>query len=120
MCRRVIGSDRSPTLVIDCEFHRQVALEHAGFNSTKMYEQIADPLLSAVHLKAHIIRVNDASVPDLSSGLGIKRRLVEHDDPLLAGHQAINFLAVADQRKDYSFGNLRLVTQELCRADPLA
>jgi hypothetical protein len=50
----------------------------------------------------------------------VERRLVQHERAGLAGLEAVDFLAVLDQRADHAFGVLGLVAEEFGGAELLA
>ena len=85
-----------------------------------MHEEIAGLLLGVGDAKPHALAGHHAGVADLAAGLGIKRRLVQHDRAALAGLEAVDFLAVLHQRRHHALGGLGLVAQKFGGAELLA
>ena len=54
-----------------------------------------------------------AGIPDLAAGLGKERRAVEHHFPMIAAHQGLDALAIAQQRQHAPLGFELLVAAKL-------
>lgn len=77
-----------------------------------MVQVRAASLGGIAHLEAHASRLEVATVADLAAGLGVERRLVEDHDALLALLQALDGLAVPEQRDDLPGAGDALIAEE--------
>ncbi len=116
MRRRMIGPDRRPACVIDCEFEREAGSDLAYLQGPLMHENIAELFLRIGDAEAHAIGAHDAGIADLSARFAIEGRLIEDDGAGLAGAKTIGLPAVLDDRGDDAFGALRLIAEEIGRA----
>ena len=116
----VVGADMRAARVIDIEFQRRSGAERAFLDGDAMGEHVARHLLRVGDAHPHAVRMHDAGVADLSAGLAIERRLVEHHESALAFVQPLDLAAVADQCLHHAFRILGLVAEEVGRADLVA
>lgn len=77
-----------------------------------MVQVRAASLGGIAHVEAHASRLEVATVADLAAGLGVERRLVEDHDALLALLQALDGLAVPEQRDDLPGAGDALIAEE--------
>ena len=120
MRRRVIGPDRRASGVIDIELQCRSRLQGALLHRAQMHEQIAGLLLGLGDTEAHALAGHHTGVADLTAGLRIERRLVQHDRARLARFEAFDLAAILHQRADHAFGGLGLIAEEFSGPELLA
>src|SRR5262249_46040628 len=105
---------------VDLELQRVAYLQGALLQRALMHPEIAGLLLRVGDAELRAFAREHAGVADLATGLRVERGLVQHDAAGLTGLEAVDLLAVLDQRRDHAFRALGLVAQKLGRAEFLA
>ncbi|MNI25029.1 hypothetical protein D3C73_786670 [compost metagenome] len=77
-----------------------------------MNKQSLALLLRVRNSNLAIIAEDDTCIAHLTTGFAVERRLANDDLDVFAGSSGINRLAVPDDRLDYTFGLLGVVTEE--------
>ena len=106
--------------MIHLELQRGADLQRALLHGADMHEEIAGPLLGIGDAEPDALAGHHPGIADLAAGLRIERRLVQHDRAGLAGLEAVDILAVLDQRGNHALGALGLVAQKFGGAEFLA
>src|SRR3546814_4039070 len=96
MRRRMIAHGRAANAVGNDRLDAITNFQRAVFLHAVMTEYAAFELLRVLHVEAS----DRAAIANLSTGLGIERRVVEHDHAGVADIQCIDRLAVAIQREN--------------------
>ena len=110
----MVGTRGRTTPVIDDQFYGIAGFEGAGFDAADMDEHIAQFFLCVRDAEQPTLgTLDDALVADLSAGLAIKRRLIEHNRGFFAGFEALHLLAVLENGADLAFGGFRVVAEEI-------
>src|ERR1700724_1751720 len=112
MRRRMIGTYRLPSFVIDNQLKGKPEAHLAFFDQSFVNNQIAEFLLGIVDTEANAARTHDASVADLAAGFAIERCLIEDDGSGLARAENRDFLTVLEDRGDKPFRALHVVAQK--------
>lgn len=94
-----LGLDRAADAQVAPGDHAMVQVRAAGLGGI-------------AHVETHASRLEVATVADLAAGLGVERRLVENHDTLLALLQALDGLAVPEQRDDLPGAGDALIAKE--------
>src|SRR5207237_4826757 len=78
----------------------------------RVHEHVTRTLLRVRDARADAIGRHRAGVADLTAGLAVERRLVEHHLTALAGLQPGDLVAVAHERSDDALGPFGVVAKE--------
>jgi hypothetical protein len=81
-----------------------------------MHDHARALLLGVDHSKLRTSRFQPAAVTDLAAGLGVKRRVLQHDDAGLTSHQFLDAGAISEQRGDARGVIKQLIAGELATA----
>src|SRR5581483_7241283 len=103
----------APPFVVDLEGECSAGLQDALLDGAEVHDEVACPLLGVRNAEAQPISRQPAGIADLTSRLGIERRLVEHHRTALAFAERRNLLAVAREGDDSTGGVLGLVAEEI-------
>src|SRR6202047_2558215 len=112
MRRRMIGTYRLPSFVIDNQLKGKPEAHFAFFDQSFVNKQIAEFLLGIVDTEANAACTHDAGVADLAAGFAIERRLIEDDGPGFARAENRALLTVLEDRGDKPLRALHVVAQK--------
>ena len=106
---RVMGTDTGPTLMINLQFQRGTDADLALMHHDFMSKNIAQFFQGLAHLDGYACRRHAAAITDLTTRLGIKRRLVQQQETGLSRAQDIHVFAIRQQGGDNAFSRFCII-----------